>query len=162
MAATAPIGFPCATCAFVRPARRFTGAPGPLPSMRRTQQLQSTYCSRLTHGSIALIGDAAHSMWASLGQGVNAALGEQRWLVIFASASDCLRYLAHKGNPAFHYFKRVQYVIWSVNTIGLRSFGKTYPSVCPFVTQVQLRCFSLQYVWYISDTWPSSQTCDQL
>ncbi|CAM9788399.1 unnamed protein product [Scytosiphon promiscuus] len=41
---------------------------------KRPQRLKSTYCSSLVHGSAVLIGDAAHSMWASLGQGVNAAL----------------------------------------------------------------------------------------
>ncbi|CAN0208273.1 unnamed protein product [Ectocarpus sp. 6 AP-2014] len=52
---------------------------------RRTQQLRSTYCSRLAHGSIFLIGDAAHSMWASLGQGVNAALEDCQ---VFAQVLD--------------------------------------------------------------------------
>lgn len=47
------------------------------PSMNSPQQQWSTYCSRLAHGRIVLIGDAGHSMWASLGQGVNAALGEE-------------------------------------------------------------------------------------
>ncbi|CAM9316308.1 unnamed protein product [Hapterophycus canaliculatus] len=41
---------------------------------KRPQRLRSTFCSSLVHGSTVLIGDAAHSMWASLGQGVNAAL----------------------------------------------------------------------------------------
>ncbi|CBN77907.1 conserved unknown protein [Ectocarpus siliculosus] len=57
--------------------------------MRRTQQLRSTYCSRLAHGRIVLIGDAAHSMWASLGQGVNSALEDCRVLAqVLDSAAE--------------------------------------------------------------------------
>ncbi|CAM9205152.1 unnamed protein product [Choristocarpus tenellus] len=41
---------------------------------QRPSYMKSTYCSRLTQGCVALVGDAAHSMWASLGQGVNAAM----------------------------------------------------------------------------------------
>ncbi|CAM9228175.1 unnamed protein product [Ectocarpus sp. 13 AM-2016] len=56
---------------------------------RRTQQLRSTYCSRLAHGRIVLIGDAAHSMWASLGQGVNSALEDCRVLAqVLESAAE--------------------------------------------------------------------------
>lgn len=47
------------------------------PPSLRPQRLVSTYCSSLSHGNIVLIGDSAHSMYASLGQGVNSALGEQ-------------------------------------------------------------------------------------
>lgn len=44
--------------------------------LARPQPLKTTICSRQAYGNVVLIGDAAHSMWASLGQGVQAALGE--------------------------------------------------------------------------------------
>jgi len=43
----------------------------------RPQRLRNLYCSKLAHGRTVLIGDALHAMTASLGQGVNAALGER-------------------------------------------------------------------------------------
>ncbi|CAM9679577.1 unnamed protein product [Discosporangium mesarthrocarpum] len=52
---------------------------------RRPSQLVSTYCSSLSRGRVALIGDAGHSMWASLGQGVNAAMEDCK---VFAEALD--------------------------------------------------------------------------
>ncbi|CAN0145885.1 unnamed protein product [Scytosiphon promiscuus] len=41
---------------------------------RRPRRLRTIYCSQLAVGSVVLIGDAAHAMEASLGQGVNSAL----------------------------------------------------------------------------------------
>lgn len=43
----------------------------PRPSIQKT-----TICSHLAYGNVVLLGDAAHSMLASLGQGVQAALGK--------------------------------------------------------------------------------------
>eukprot|EP00752_Nemacystus_decipiens_P010969 g9749.t1 len=56
---------------------------------RRPQRLRSTYCSSLSHGNVVLIGDAGHSMWASLGQGVNAALEDtQVFAQVLESAGE--------------------------------------------------------------------------
>lgn len=57
----------------------------------RPQHLWSTYCSSLTHERAVLIGDAAHSMWASLGQGVNSALGEQNVACLSVSESGACK-----------------------------------------------------------------------
>ena len=49
----------------------------------------TTTCSRLTahDGSVVLIGDAAHSMWPSLGQGANCALETSQYLATALESS---------------------------------------------------------------------------
>mmetsp|Transcript_31283 Transcript_31283/g.78379 ORF Transcript_31283/g.78379 Transcript_31283/m.78379 type:complete len:709 (-) Transcript_31283:99-2225(-) len=89
----------------------------------------TTTCSRITAhgGSVALVGDAAHSMWPTLGQGCNAALETAQYLSAALESSP--------GNQvsALEYFEKVRLPqVQAAGRLSEAGFGGTAGNVLFF------------------------------